>query len=458
MMIYLQLFILVLSYASFTSSSDFKQSYADYNLIRCIGDLDPMMLMDEDIDVWSKNQHYMELMVHKKDLPKFTNCHVINDIQALIDDENTISDKDELDVNDLNTLFPFDTFDFDDNDEFLQNSNSEEIHSMQGKNAFFKKYRNLEEVYQYMEDLSYKYANLVKLEDIGTTFEGRDIKAMHITAHGISEGDVSDEARRPKKTLVITSGLHAREWATITTTLWIATKLASKYGTFKKETFYLNNLDFFIIPVFNPDGYEYTWNNDRLWRKTRQQTIHPRCFGIDLDHSFDFKWNDNDKPCSPYYSGQSPFESLESKALNDYLFDKKHNDENFKLHGFIDFHSYGQEILYPYGYSCDLQPRDIENLLELSYGMARSIRLKTGEMYEVMPSCKDKGSDLIPGFGSGNALDYFYHSKAHWAFQFKIRDLGQKGFILPRKYIKPVARENYAAVKHFCDFILDPEL
>ncbi|KAL6931963.1 hypothetical protein ACO0OL_003437 [Hanseniaspora opuntiae] len=131
--------MLVLSYASFTSSSDFKQSYADYNLIRCVGDLDPMMLMDEDIDVWSKNQHYMDLMVHKNDLPKFTNCHVINDIQALIDDENTISDKDELDVNDLNTLFPFDTFDFDDNDEFLQNSNSEEIHSMQGKNAFFQK-------------------------------------------------------------------------------------------------------------------------------------------------------------------------------------------------------------------------------------------------------------------------------------------------------------------------------
>lgn len=156
-------------------------------------------------------------------------------------------------------------------------------------------------------------------------------------------------------------------------------KASFKVWNIQEGDFYLNNLDFFIIPVFNPDGYEYTWNNDRLWRKTRQQTIHPRCFGIDLDHSFDFKWNDNDKPCSPYYSGQSPFESLESKALNDYLFDKKHNDENFKLHGFIDFHSYGQEILYPYGYSCDLQPRDIENLLELSYGMARSIRLKTGK-------------------------------------------------------------------------------
>lgn len=457
-MLYLHILLFVLPFVHIASLSEVKESYTDYKLIRCPGNIDPLLLLEEEVDVWSRNEQFTDIMVHNKDIHNFEQCHIINDIQSLIDEEmNSFESDDDVDINELNKLFPFGTFDFDDSDEFLPKD--EKInYNKNTHNPFFKKYHNLEDIYNYMEGLSYKYANLVKLEDIGTTFEGRDIKAMHISAHDPTTSSKKKKNNPHKKTIVITSGLHAREWATITTTLWIATKLASKYGNFKKETFYLNNLDFFIIPVFNPDGYEYTWSSDRLWRKTRQQTIHPRCFGIDLDHSFDFKWNDNDTPCSAYYSGQSPFESLESKALDDYLFDKKHNDDNFKLHGFLDFHSYGQEILYPYGFSCDLQPRDIENLLELSYGMARSIRLKTGETYEVMPSCKDKGSDLIPGFGSGNALDYFYHSKAHWAFQFKIRDLGEKGFILPKKYIKPVARENYAAVKHFCDFILDPEL
>ncbi|KAF0267431.1 hypothetical protein FOG48_03437 [Hanseniaspora uvarum] len=460
-MLYLQILLFILPYVQTTLSSDLKETYSDYKLIRCTDHIDPEIFFQEEVDIWSRNQDFTDIMVHNKDIKKFDHCQVINDIQTLLDEEtNSEDDENVIDTNQLNELFPFDTFDFDDNNEFIQDFKNENMIEYNGNhhNNFFKKYRNLEDIYEYMESLAYKYANLVKLEDIGTTFEGRDIKAMHISAHDVNENQSHRKNNPNKKTVVITSGLHAREWATITTTLWIATKLAAKYGNFKKETFYLNNLDFFIIPVFNPDGYEYTWRNDRLWRKTRQQTSHPRCFGIDLDHSFDFQWTDNDTPCSVYYSGQSPFESLESKALNEYLFDKKNNDENFKLHGFIDFHSYGQEILYPYGFSCDLQPRDIENLLELSYGMARSIRLKTGEAYEVMPSCKDKGSDLIPGFGSGNALDYFYHSKAHWAFQFKIRDLGEKGFILPKKYIKPVARENYAAVKHFCDFILNPEL
>ncbi|OBA26173.1 Zn-dependent exopeptidase [Hanseniaspora valbyensis NRRL Y-1626] len=407
-----------------------RKDYSHYNLIRCgttyINNID----LD---DLWMKNDDYMEFMVHENDIDSYKDCKMLGNIQDMINEEFELMFFDNEDEEDLD--ISIDTL----------------------ANPFFKRYRNLEEIYQYMDELAYKYANLVRLENIGTTYEGRDLKAMHISAHD----PISHDPNGPeilKKTIVITSGLHSREWATITTTLWIATKLASKYSTYKKETNYLNNLDFFIIPVFNPDGYEYTWNDDRLWRKTRQQTFHPRCFGIDLDRSFDFHWQNNENPCSPSYSGSSPFESLESKLLNDYLFEKKHYSPDFKLHGFLDFHSYGQEILYPYGFSCDLQPRDLENLLELSYGMARSIRLKTKENYQVMPSCKDKGSDLIPGFGSGNALDYMYHSKAYWAFQFKIRDLGEKGFLLPKKYIKPVGKENYAAVKHFCDFILNPEL
>ncbi|XBW38742.1 hypothetical protein QEN19_004329 [Hanseniaspora menglaensis] len=419
-----------------------KKDYSHFSLIRCpIGTEISNLHLD---DLWMKNNDFMEIMVNNKDLELYKDCKNLGNIQELINveiqeilqDSNEEEEENADEGNDIN--------------DFISDINAASNVNI----PFFKNYHDLDEVYEYMESLSYKYANLVRLESIGTTYEGRDLKAMHISAHS----PIGATEFKDKRTIVITSGLHAREWATITTTLWIATQLASKYDTFKKETRYLNNLDFFIIPVFNPDGYEYTWNDDRLWRKTRQQTYHPRCFGIDLDHSFDFKWKDNDTPCSASYSGSSPFESLESKLLNDYLFEKKNNSPDFKLHGFIDFHSYGQEILYPYGYSCDLQPRDLENLLELSYGMSRAIRLKTGEKYQVMPSCKDRGSDLIPGFGSGNALDYMYHSKAYWAFQIKIRDLGERGFILPKKFIKPVGKENYAAVKHFCDFILNPEL
>ena len=32
----------------------------------------------------------------------------------------------------------------------------------------------------------------------------------------------------------------------------------------------LQKYDFYIIPVLNPDGYEYTWNGNRMWRKNRK--------------------------------------------------------------------------------------------------------------------------------------------------------------------------------------------
>ena len=32
----------------------------------------------------------------------------------------------------------------------------------------------------------------------------------------------------------------------------------------------VDGLDWYIVPVVNPDGYAYSWTDDRLWRKTRR--------------------------------------------------------------------------------------------------------------------------------------------------------------------------------------------
>ena len=32
----------------------------------------------------------------------------------------------------------------------------------------------------------------------------------------------------------------------------------------------VDQLDWYIVPCVNPDGYAYTWSEDRLWRKTRR--------------------------------------------------------------------------------------------------------------------------------------------------------------------------------------------
>lgn len=312
---------------------------------------------------------------------------------------------------------------------------------------FFKDYRPLNTIYAWLDFMKETFPDLVEIEWLGQTFEGRDMKALHLSANKGMNPD--------KKTIVLTAGVHAREWISTSTALFTIYKLLTEYGVSKKETAYLNQLDFLIVPVFNPDGYAYTWSQDRLWRKNRQETYMPRCFGIDIDHSFGYHWTKSeDYPCGESYSGEAAFEAIEAENLNTYINITKNDHQ---IHGFLDLHSYTQKILCPYAYSCDEQPRDIENLLELAYGISKSIRLKTGKHYEVLAACKDRGVDLIPGLGAGSTLDYMYHNRAHWAFQMKLRDTGSRGFLLPSEFISPVGKEIYSAVKYFCEFILSPE-
>lgn len=72
---------------------------------------------------------------------------------------------------------------------------------------------------------------------------------------------------------MLDAGIHAREWAAIhTANFFINTvtkviqstvffQLIRGYGTDSKITSYLNSLTIYVLPVLNPDGYEYTRSN-----------------------------------------------------------------------------------------------------------------------------------------------------------------------------------------------------
>lgn len=315
------------------------------------------------------------------------------------------------------------------------------------KDIFFKQFRHLDTIYSWFDMLTETYPDLLTVEWIGQTYEGRDIRALRISGHKSDNESI--------RTVVITGGIHAREWISISTVCYIVSSLLADYDAGnKKVRHYLEELDFLFLPVMNPDGYAYTWSTERLWRKNRQQTYHPRCFGIDIDHSFNFHFERGlDSPCSEDYSGQDAFESLESYAWDNYLNSTRHSHP---IYAYIDLHSYAEEVLYPYAYSCTEMPRDEENLLELAYGLSQAIRLRSGVNYEVMSACEDRGADLLPEMGAGSALDYMYHNKAYSAFVLKLRDSGSRGFLLPSKFIVPVGREVYSAVKYFADFLTEP--
>lgn len=400
-----------------------------------------------DYDIWMQNSKFIDIQLSKVTFDKIKNDAnndvdyeiFIADINQMIDE--VMPDNDET-INfgkKIDNQMNFDSVSRGGDDE------STNILS----DFFFDEYRNLRTIEIWLQLLKETFPELVKIEKIGVTPDGNDLNVIHISTNNILKNP-------DKKTIVITGGIHSREWISISTTCYVMYELLSKYGIEKKVTEYLDSLDFIFVPVFNPDGYDYSWTNDRLWRKNRQDTYISDCKGIDIDRSFGYQWvKSNEFPCSESYNGEVEFDAVESKLWGSYF---NENKKNYKIFGYLDLHSYSEEILYPYGYSCEALPRDIENLLELSFGLAKAIRLTTHKNYDVIAACKDSGSDLTPGIGGGTALDYMYHNRARWALQLKLRDSGSHGFLLPSKYIRPVGKEIYAAMTYFCEFLLAPEL
>ena len=72
--------------------------------------------------------------------------------------------------------------------------------------------------------------------------------------------------------------------------------------------------------MLNPDGYEFTWNGDRMWRKNRNPNNGSSCKGVDLNRNYDAEWmhaGSSSSKCSSVYAGTSAFSEPESQAHRD---------------------------------------------------------------------------------------------------------------------------------------------
>lgn len=110
----------------------------------------------------------------------------------------------------------------------------------------FNRYYRYNEIVEYLDSLATKYPKLVTVQTIGKSFENRDIKTITIS---------DNQSNDAKNTILVDAGIHAREWIAPATALYIIHELVENYTNNKKM---LNNLNWIVLPVLNPDGYEYT--------------------------------------------------------------------------------------------------------------------------------------------------------------------------------------------------------
>lgn len=247
--------------------------------------------------------------------------------------------------------------------------------------------------------------------------------------------------------LTYRSTVHAREWVTTMTVEYLAYQLIAGYGKDSNVTSFVDNYDFYLIPVVNPDGFVYSQTQDRLWRKNRApplpgaNTSHP-CWGVDLNRNWPHEWQgvgSSNNSCTQTYRGASPGSEPEMSGMQHFA-DKLADSHGLKL--FIDWHSYSQLILSPYGYSCEVVPETNEAHVDLMAKTADAIEAVYGTKYTTGPTCQTIYAT------NGGSSDYAYDiSGAEWSLAFELRDTGTYGFILPPEQILPNCEEVWAGMQ-----------
>ncbi|KAK4460214.1 putative metallocarboxypeptidase ecm14 [Cladorrhinum samala] len=402
------------------------------------------------LDVWAFTPEYVDIRIYKDYLPSVLTLLpsslqpfvLIPDVQAAV-----------------SRTFPSEVAGNSEFDLALTDK-SKIFSSFDGmSNLFFRQYQTLSTITSWMRLLEAMFPTITEMTSIGKSYEGRDVYALRVGAR--TEDDQTD---KPRKTILVTGGLHGREWISTSTVTYLMWSFITTYAREPMITKILQHFDIIFIPVLNPDGYEYTWRTDRLWRKSRQQTKLRFCRGLDLDHAFGYEWesaNLHADPCSDSYGGDSPFQAVEASELAKWA--RNQTESGVKFVGFLDLHSYSQQVLFPYAYTCSVDPPNLENLEELAVGLAKAIRLSSGQSYGVASACEGavdrsrRASDSLTRVeaGGGSAIDWFYHElQARYSYQIKLRDTGSYGFLLPSENIVPAGEEILNALKYFGDFLL----
>ncbi|KAK6278295.1 hypothetical protein J4Q44_G00391900 [Coregonus suidteri] len=122
-------------------------------------------------------------------------------------------------------------------------------------------------------------------------------------------------------------GIHASEWIAPAFSQWFVKEILQTYKTDMQINQLLQNLDFYVTPVLNIDGYVYSWLNKslqtRLWRKSRSPPPEGcSCYGVDLNRNFNVNWGMigvSFDCCHDNYCGTGAVSQMESQAVTEFV-------------------------------------------------------------------------------------------------------------------------------------------
>ncbi|HDR4766204.1 TPA: carboxypeptidase [Bacillus cereus] len=353
-------------------------------------------------------------------------------------------------------------------------------------------YMTADEVETALIRLSEQFPNLITLIELpNQTWEGRISRAVRLRAGTNSN----------RTGVLFTGSMHAREWGGSDICINFLRRLITSFQSNTQLTFggkiytsseirnFMEELDIFVFPDVNPDGKHYSQTTDpnsgtesnMWWRKNRNPNIATggTHLGVDINRNFDYLWSSgigtSSNPPSFIYKGTGPFSEPETRNVR-YLFDTYPN-----IRYYIDIHSYGGLILYPWGddenqgtdpnqnfrnssfdqdrgkigdmtYKEYMPVLDQNTLLNLANRMYDALHSVRGVSYTVMQSAKL----YEPSGTSATSIDYAYSRHIVDSGKSKIYaftvEFGRE-FVPPYQEMLHIIDDVNAAMTEFCHAI-----
>ncbi|KAI8606354.1 hypothetical protein EDD21DRAFT_330893 [Dissophora ornata] len=294
----------------------------------------------------------------------------------------------------------------------------------QNEKHWFDGYHWYHEHKEWLEKQIQAYPAVASSFSVGKTHQGREQAGIKI-GFGASN--------------VVLLGLqHSREWISCAVVEYIIDQLLT--GNDARLVGYLQRYTFHIIPIANPDGFVISQTTDRMHRKNAQ--LKDGCIGTDTNRNWNFHWNEggaSTNPCADDYMGPFAFSSPEARNIAEFL------SALPNVVSFIDFHSYSQLWMTPYGYTGTPPDTYTDYLKPLADGAVAAlfevndVEFTAGDIYHV----------VYPA--SGSSVDYAMSVGVGAPFAVELRDTGVHGFSLPENQIIPSGQETWEALASILD-------
>jgi carboxypeptidase T len=326
---------------------------------------------------------------------------------------------------------------FHSGDEYLRSLPHYKLGALETSGAYHSYAETTADLFSYART----YPGIATTFSIGTSIQGRPMVVMKISAQPQLDNGT------PR--VLLMGCHHAREWISVEVPLFFAKSLLERYTTDSSVHYLINHSQIYVLPIVNPDGLYYsmfsTGDTWRLWRKNRRNNG-DGSYGVDLNRNYDFHWGEagtSHFPDDLTYCGTSAFSEPETQSIRDFTLRNP-------LTGAISFHSYGQDILYPWSYTDSvITPYD-----DVFYGLGSVLQKRISTVAGSAAYDYYQSSLLYPVGGDGG--DWLYTSQSCFSFSIELRPLSESagGFVLPENQIQPTCDEMRPAIQSYINWCI----